>query len=94
MARSAIALEGPAYLSLLHADPADNMVPALRHHFDGTGFGTVTKRDDARKVLNEDLADAVVRCRLWVAAPADRTCSAPLLLSRHPWSSPADRCRR
>ena len=69
MARSAIALEGPAYLSLLHADPAANMVPALRHHFDGTGFGTVTTRDDAIMLLEEDLADAVVVGRPVMANP-------------------------
>jgi hypothetical protein len=53
----------PAYLSILHKDPADEMVQALRHRFGGpvllnTGFGTVTTRDDAIMLLEENLADA------------------------------------
>ena len=55
----------PAYLSILHKDPADAMVQDLRHRFGGpvlmnTGFGTVTTRDDAILLLEENLADAVV----------------------------------
>lgn len=64
----------PAYLSILHADPADAMVQDLRHRFGGpvllnTGFGTVTNRSDAVALLQEDLADAVVVGRPALANP-------------------------
>ncbi|WP_349643500.1 hypothetical protein [Arthrobacter sp. zg-Y1219] len=64
----------PAYLSILHADPADDMVQSLRRRFAGpvlmnTGFGTVTTRDDAIMLLEEDLADAAVVGRPVIANP-------------------------
>ena len=64
----------PAYLSILHKDPADEMVQDLRRRFGGpvllnTGFGTVTSRDDAIMLLEEDLAEAVVVGRPVIANP-------------------------
>ncbi|WP_342024893.1 alkene reductase [Arthrobacter citreus] len=64
----------PAYLSILHKDPADEMVQALRHRFGGpvllnTGFGTVTTRGDAIMLLKENLADAAVVGRPVIANP-------------------------
>ncbi|MCC9197568.1 alkene reductase, partial [Arthrobacter sp. zg-Y820] len=64
----------PAYLSILHADPADELVQGLRRRFGGpvlmnTGFGTVTSREDAIMVLEEDLADAAVVGRPVIANP-------------------------
>ncbi|MFJ7750910.1 alkene reductase [Arthrobacter sp. NPDC097144] len=64
----------PAYLSILHKDPADELVQGLRRRFNGpvllnTGFGTVTSREDAIMLLEEDLADAVVVGRPVIANP-------------------------
>ncbi|MET4059435.1 N-ethylmaleimide reductase [Arthrobacter sp. UYP6] len=64
----------PAYLSILHADPADDLVQELRRRFAGpvllnTGFGVLTTRDDAVSLLAEDLADAVVVGRPAIANP-------------------------
>ncbi|MFJ7750955.1 hypothetical protein ACIQXM_13475 [Arthrobacter sp. NPDC097144] len=62
---SGIPAFGPPYLSILHKDPADELIQGLRRRFDGpvllnTGFGTVTSREDAIMLLEEDLAEAVV----------------------------------
>ena len=64
----------PAYLSILHKDPADDLVQELRRRFGGpvllnTGFGTMTSREDAIALLDEDLADAVVVGRPAIANP-------------------------
>ncbi|WP_066303117.1 alkene reductase [Arthrobacter luteolus] len=64
----------PLYLSILHKDPADDLVQELRRRFAGpvllnTGFGVMTTRDDAIALLQEDLADAVVVGRPAIANP-------------------------
>ncbi|TFD75909.1 alkene reductase [Cryobacterium sp. Sr8] len=63
-----------AYLSILHKDPAGELVQELRARFDGpalvnSGFGTVTTRDEARGLLTDGLADAVVVGRPAIANP-------------------------
>lgn len=65
---------GLAYLSVLHADPADELVQGLRARFGGPflandGFGTITAREDAARMLDEDLADGVVVGRAAIANP-------------------------
>ena len=64
----------PAYLSILHKDPADDLVQELRRRFAGpvllnTGFGVETTRESALALLDEDLADAVVVGRPALANP-------------------------
>lgn len=64
----------PAYLSILHKDPADELVQELRRRFNGpvllnTGFGVETTRESALALLDEDLADAVVVGRPALANP-------------------------
>ncbi|MGA8846871.1 MAG: alkene reductase, partial [Nocardioides sp.] len=69
----AIAPLGLAYLSIL-ANPRLDLVQSLRKEFGGVmiandGFGTITTRDDAQAILDEDLADAVAVGRLYIANP-------------------------
>ena len=64
----------PAYLSVLHADTADELVQGLRHRFRGAvllnaGFGTVTRREDVIILFEEDPADAAVVGRPVIANP-------------------------
>ena len=68
-----IAPLGLAYLSIL-ADPRLDLVQSLRKEFGGVviandGFGTITTKDDAQAILDEDLADAVAVGRLYIANP-------------------------
>ncbi len=69
----AIAPLGLAYLSIL-ANPRLDLVQSLRKEFGGVviandGFGTITTRDDAQAILDEDLADAVAVGRPYIANP-------------------------
>ncbi|HZK59141.1 MAG TPA: alkene reductase [Cryobacterium sp.] len=70
----AIAPLKPAYLSILHKDPAGELVQDLRARFDGpvlvnSGFGTVTTREEALAILRDGHADAVVIGRPALANP-------------------------
>ncbi|CAN5330154.1 alkene reductase [soil metagenome] len=69
----AIAPLGLAYLSIL-ADPRLDVVQSLRKEFGGvvianSGFGSVTTKESAQAILDEDLADAVAIGRLFIANP-------------------------
>ena len=69
-----IAPLGLAYLSVLHADPAGDLVQKLRARFGGpffanTGFAAVTTKEAAQALLDEDVADAVVVGRPFLANP-------------------------
>ncbi|WP_228943277.1 alkene reductase [Nocardioides sp. Leaf374] len=69
----AIAPLGLAYLSFL-ADPELDLIQGLRKEFGGVviandGFGTVTTKEDAQRILDQDLADAVAVGRLFIANP-------------------------
>lgn len=64
---------GLAYLSIL-ADPRDELTQKLRYSFGGptflnSGFADVTSREDAAALLKEDLGDAVVVGRPFLANP-------------------------
>ena len=55
---------GLAYLSILHEDPSGALPQELRRAFGGifianSGFGRVTTRDEAIRVIDEDIADLV-----------------------------------
>jgi 2,4-dienoyl-CoA reductase-like NADH-dependent reductase (Old Yellow Enzyme family) len=68
-----IAPIGIAYLSVL-ADPSLDLVQRLRKEFGGVliandGFGSLTTRESAQAVLDDDLADAVAVGRLFLANP-------------------------
>ena len=68
-----IAPLGLAYLSAL-ADPSLELSQRLRKDFGGVfiandGFGSVTSRESAQAVLDDDLADAVAVGRLFLANP-------------------------
>jgi 2,4-dienoyl-CoA reductase-like NADH-dependent reductase (Old Yellow Enzyme family) len=70
----AIAPLGLAYLSVLHPEPGSALVQDLRHRFGGSlilnnGFTTPTTREEARSLVNEGLADAVVVGRALLANP-------------------------
>ncbi|WP_299049906.1 alkene reductase [uncultured Nocardioides sp.] len=70
---SGIADLGLAYLSIL-GDPRSELFAQLRRDFGGPvlandGFSTVTSKDDAQKILDDDLADAVVVGRPFLANP-------------------------
>jgi N-ethylmaleimide reductase len=70
----AIAPLGLAYLSVLHPEPASALVQDLRGRFGGpvilnNGFTTPTTREEARSLVNEGLADAVVVGRALLANP-------------------------
>ena len=65
---------GLAYVSVLHADPAGEFVQGLRHRFGGhfmanDGFGTVTGREDAERIIADDVADSVAVGRMVIANP-------------------------
>jgi N-ethylmaleimide reductase len=65
---------GLAYLSVLHAEPAGDLVQELRRRFDGplianSGFGTVTTRDEALALIEAAHADAVAVGRAAIANP-------------------------
>ena len=63
-----------AYLSILHKDPASELVQDLRARFNGTflvntGFGVVTTREEAIALVADGHADAVVVGRPAIANP-------------------------
>ena len=63
-----------AYLSVLHKEPTSELVQELRSRFDGTfllntGFGVVTTRDEAKALVSDGYADAVVVGRPAIANP-------------------------
>jgi N-ethylmaleimide reductase len=65
---------GLAYLSVLHREPAGELVQELRRRFDGplvanSGFGTVTTRAEAVQLIEAAHADAVAVGRLAIANP-------------------------
>lgn len=65
---------GLAYLSVLHADPAGELVQSLRAAFGGTfiansGFGHLTTREEALAFVTDGSADAVAVGRLAIANP-------------------------
>ncbi len=64
----------PAFLSILHQDPSDIMVQALRRSFGGpvllnSGFGVITTREEAIGMMEDDLCDGVVVGRPAIANP-------------------------
>lgn len=70
----AISPLGLAYLSVLHREPAGELVQDLRAQFDGafllnTGFSIMTTRDEAISLVENNLADAVVVGRPAIANP-------------------------
>jgi 2,4-dienoyl-CoA reductase-like NADH-dependent reductase (Old Yellow Enzyme family) len=70
----AIAPLGLAYLSVLHPEPSSSLVQDLRARFGGavilnSGFATPTTREEARTLVNDGLADAVVVGRALLANP-------------------------
>ncbi|MCZ2849363.1 alkene reductase [Modestobacter sp. VKM Ac-2978] len=65
---------GLAYLSVLHAEPAGELVQELRRRFAGplianSGFGTVTTRAEAVQLIEAAHADAVAVGRAVIANP-------------------------
>ncbi|MCU1424889.1 MAG: alkene reductase [Microbacteriaceae bacterium] len=65
---------GLAYMSVLHNDPTGDLVQELRTRFTGkfianSGFGTVTTRDEAIGLVEQNHADAVAVGRLSIANP-------------------------
>lgn len=71
---SGLAPLGLAYLSVLHADPASELIQDLRRTFGGTfivnsGFSSVTTRDEAVSVVEDDIADLVAVGRPAIANP-------------------------
>jgi N-ethylmaleimide reductase len=65
---------GLAYLSVLHAEPAGELVQELRRRFDGplianSGFGTVTTREEAVRLIDAAHAEAVAVGRAAIANP-------------------------
>jgi N-ethylmaleimide reductase len=65
---------GLAYLSVLHEEPAGDLVQELRKRFDGhlianSGFGTITTRDEAVQLIEASHADAVAVGRAAIANP-------------------------
>jgi 2,4-dienoyl-CoA reductase-like NADH-dependent reductase (Old Yellow Enzyme family) len=65
---------GLAYLSVLHEEPAGDLVQELRKRFDGSliansGFGTITTRDEAVQLIEASHADAVAVGRAVIANP-------------------------
>ncbi|TFB92810.1 MULTISPECIES: alkene reductase [Cryobacterium] len=70
----ALAPLGLAYLSILHKDPAGELVQGLRARFGGpvmvnSGFGGITTRSEAMSIIADDVADAVVVGRAAIANP-------------------------
>ncbi len=69
-----IAPLGLAYLSVLHADPAGELVQDLRARFGGAlmvnnGFGVITTREDAAGFVRDGLADVIAVGRQVIANP-------------------------
>jgi N-ethylmaleimide reductase len=65
---------GLAYLSVLHKEPAGDVVQELRKRFDGplianSGFGTITTREEAVALIEAAHADAVAVGRAAIANP-------------------------
>ncbi|RKT35570.1 2,4-dienoyl-CoA reductase-like NADH-dependent reductase (Old Yellow Enzyme family) [Microbacterium sp. AG1240] len=65
---------GLAYLSVLHAEPAGDLVQDLRSRFGGvfianSGFGKLTTKDEASEFVARGAADAVAVGRLAIANP-------------------------
>jgi len=65
---------GLAYLSVLHREPAGELVQELRRRFDGplianSGFGSVTTREEAVRLIDSAHADAVAVGRAVIANP-------------------------
>jgi 2,4-dienoyl-CoA reductase-like NADH-dependent reductase (Old Yellow Enzyme family) len=65
---------GLAYLSVLHKEPAGELVQELRRRFDGhlvanSGFGSVTTREEAVRLIDAAHADAVAVGRAVIANP-------------------------
>jgi N-ethylmaleimide reductase len=65
---------GLAYLSVLHAEPAGELVQELRRRFGGkvianSGFGRVTTREEAVQLIEAAHADAVAVGRAIIANP-------------------------
>jgi len=63
-----------AYLSVLHAEPAGELVQELRRRFGGplmanSGFGVVTDREEAVALVADGVADAVAVGRMAIANP-------------------------
>jgi 2,4-dienoyl-CoA reductase-like NADH-dependent reductase (Old Yellow Enzyme family) len=59
---------------VLHADPAGELVQELRERFDGplvanSGFGSVTTREEAVRLIDAAHADAVAVGRAVIANP-------------------------
>ncbi len=59
---------------MLHADPAGDLIQDLRRTFGGTliinsGFSSVTTRDEAVSVVEDDIADLVAVGRPAIANP-------------------------
>ncbi len=70
----ALAPLGLSYLSVLHNEPAGELVQNLRSRFGGalitnSGFSSITTRDEAIDLIDESHADAVVVGRLALANP-------------------------
>ncbi|MBA8815265.1 2,4-dienoyl-CoA reductase-like NADH-dependent reductase (Old Yellow Enzyme family) [Microbacterium halimionae] len=70
---------GLSYLSILHAEPAGDLVQSIRQEFAGafvvnTGFGAITTREDAEAFIADGIADAVAVGRPLISNPdlADR----------------------
>src|SRR5215217_929276 len=65
---------GLAYLSVLHKEPAGELVQELRRQFDGplianSGFASPTTRDEAVRLIDDAHAEAVAVGRLVIANP-------------------------
>lgn len=71
---SGIAPLGIAYVSILHAEPAGELVQGLRKTFGGplminSGFGVQTEYDEAIQLVEEGTADVVAVGRMVIANP-------------------------
>lgn len=69
-----IAPLGLSYLSVLHKDPAGDLVQNLRTAFGGpflvnSGFGEITTREEALSIVDDNVGDAVVVGRPAIANP-------------------------
>ncbi|QCB51242.1 alkene reductase [Rhodococcus sp. PAMC28707] len=69
-----IAPLGLSYLSVLHKNPAGELVQTLRQAFGGptlvnSGFGEITSREEALSLLSDNIGDAVVVGRPAIANP-------------------------
>jgi N-ethylmaleimide reductase len=65
---------GLAYLSVLHREPAGDLVQELRRRFDGplmanSGFGSITTREEAVALIDSAHADVVAVGRAVIANP-------------------------